>query len=47
MDNVYGHNKGYSPIISEGDGKQQFTVEIRPLVDSICDKVASVLPLSC
>ena len=22
----------------DGDGKQQFTVEIRSLVDSICDK---------
>ena len=28
-----------------GDGKQQFTVEIRSLVDSICDKTGSVLSL--
>ena len=29
----------------DGDGKQQFTVEIRSLVDSICDKTGSVLSL--
>jgi hypothetical protein len=27
----------------DGDGKQQFTVEIRSLVDSICDKTGSYL----
>ena len=29
----------------DGDGKQQFTGEIRSLVDSICDKTGSVLSL--
>lgn len=33
-----------SPV--DGSGKRQFTVEIRPLVDSIWDKGVPDLPLS-